>query len=196
MEKVVIISDYENFVKKICYLRFLSIFRIKISVGYKKAIYETSKEKHPEEIDMVLNIVDILNVHHKKDKYSLIYDYACDYLDNEFQKNNWCCFKNNMCECNRNKPKEYQTSSCCTRTSTRKDCKYLDEEKKRCSIRCLACKLFVCNYLRKKGIKYTANKVPYLKYFLSPRQKLISNYSFFKPKEEIIKSWRRFYKLP
>ena len=52
------------------------------------------------------------------------------------------------------------------------------------------------NYLIKKGVKYTANRVPYLKYFLSPRQKLISNFTFFKPKEEIIKAWRRFYKLP
>ena len=163
MEKVIIINDYDSFIKKIRYLKFLSKLRINLFVCYKSKVYASSKDKHPEEMDMTLKLLDILNTHRRKDKYNLIYDYACNYLDNEFQKNNWCGFKNNMCECNRNKPIEYQTSSCCTRTYTKETCKYLDEEKKRCSIRCLACKLFVCNYLIKKGVKYTSNKVYCLK---------------------------------
>ena len=180
MEKIILIRDCDGFLKKIRYLKLLSKFRLHISIGYDQKIYSLFSQKHPDELDLILKLLDIINTHKRKEKYSLIYDNACDYLDEEFMKNNWCCFKNNMCVCNRNKPKEYQTGSCCTRTYTRETCKHFDKNIKRCGIRCLACKLFVCDYLKKKGIKYSANKVPFLKYFLSPRQKLISTYSFFK----------------
>ena len=177
-------------------MKLLSFFHVNISICYNKNVYAGFNDEHDTEMDTILRCLDILNKHPRKEKYSLIFDYACDYLDNEFLCHNWCDFKKNMCVNNRNKPKEYQTGSCCTRTSSKKDCIHFNKEIKRCGIKCLSCKLFTCDYLKDKGIKYTANKVPYLKYFLSPRQKLISNYSFFKDKDEVIKRWLRFYKLP
>ena len=196
MEKIILINNVDTFYNKIWYMKLLSKLHVKIGINYKNRIYYNSSEKHSNDLNIVLRMLDIININKRKEKYNLIYDYACEYLDNEFINNNWCNFKNNMCECNRNKPKEYQTGSCCTRTLTRETCKYFDNSKKRCSIKCLGCKLFVCNYLRKKGIKYTSNNVPYLKYFLSLRQKLISNYTFFKTQEDIINKWLKFYKLP
>ena len=196
MNKIVNVKEKKAFFRKMFLLKFLSLLRIKIIINYKDKLYSDSKGKHPKEIEEIVKVLDILNTKKRKEKYSLIYDYACDYLDNEFNCHNWCDFKNNMCVCNRAKAKEYQISSCCTRWSTKETCKYFDDSKKRCGIRCLSCKIFVCFYLAKRKIKYRVNDVIYLKYFLSIRQKIIAGYSYFHTKEEIINKWLKFYKLP
>ena len=194
--KIDITSDLNIFYKKIRLLKFISHFKRNFIIKYKSKEYKDSFKRHPDKIDEILKILDILNTKKRKERYNIIYDYACDYLDNEFINNNWCNFKNNMCISNRNKPKKYQVGSCCTRNYTKMDCEYFDNTIKRCSIKCISCKLFVCNYLSKKGIKYRVNSVIYLKYFLSLRQKLIASVSFFKPKDVIINKWLNFYKLP
>ena len=95
------------FLKKIYYLKLLSKFRVNIVVKDKNREYQNFSVKHLERIDEILKMVDILNTHKREDKYSLIYDYACDHLDNEFLNNNWCDFKKNMCISNQNKLREY-----------------------------------------------------------------------------------------
>lgn len=197
MEKIVVIkNNIKNFYHKIYFLRVVSAFHINVSVVYNNKKYHGLDNKHPKEIDEILKIIDILNTHKRKEKYNLIYNYACEYLDNEFINNNWCDFKKNMCISNRNKSKEYQVGSCCTHNTHNKEtCPYFDNNIKRCSIRCLSCKLFVCPYLSRKGVKYRINEVPYLKYFLSFRQKIIAKISFFKPQEVIVYKWLRFYHL-
>ena len=52
------------------------------------------------------------------------------------------------------------------------------------------------DYLIKKGYYYRTGNVPYLKYFLSPRQKLIALTSHFKDKDENVNKIIKFYKLP
>ena len=197
MEKIIILNkeNKSSFYRKIFFLRILSFLRIKISIYYRGKKYEGYDSNKKSKINELLKMLDILNTHKRKEKYSLIYDYACDYLDNEFISNNWCKFENNMCISNRNKPKKYQVGSCCTSNLTKKTCKYFDERIKRCSIKCLGCKLYACPYLNRKGIKYTTNRVPYLKYFLSIRQKKIAKCTVFKSKEIIIKKWLKFYRL-
>ena len=74
--------------------------------------------------------------------------------------------------------------------------KYFDDKNKRCSIKCIGCKFFTCDYLRKKGINYKVNSIPYIKYFFNIRQKLICKYSFFTEKDIIINKLLKFYKLP
>lgn len=193
MKKIVLLNNENDFYRRIYYLKIISFFGVKIYVEYNNKLYSSSKEKHPEEINVVLKILDILNVKKKLDKYNLIYDYTCDYLDNEFKINNWCNFKNDVCICNRNKNKECRVESCCVRNKTKIVCKYFDNKNKKCSIKCISCKLFTCKYLKSKGIKYSTNKIPYLKYFLSIRQKKITNYSIIEPKYKIIEKWRKFY---
>jgi len=87
-------------------------------------------------------------------RYSYIYDYMSARLDNLFNDYNLCDFKNNICcrkRCLLEKLKrEILVYGCCYTKG--KVCKYLD--KKHCSINCLPCKFFTCNYLKKKGYKY------------------------------------------
>ena len=195
MEKVIELNknNLSLFYKRIYLLKVLSFFCINIKIQYEGKEYQNSSLKHPKELDEILKILDIINTHHRKDKYSLIYDYACDYLDNEFISGNWCNFNNNKCVYNRTKPKSVQVNSCCTRNYNKELCKYFDNKEKSCSIKCLSCKLFVCPYLEKKGIKCSIKKTPYLHYFLSLRQKQISKINFFKPKGVFIKKWLRWY---
>lgn len=179
------INKESDYYKKIYLLRLLSFFHIKINNNYKGI-------KTIQEID---NITDILNTRNRKDKYSKIYNLSCDYLDNEFICKDLCNFKNNICICNRNKAKEKSVGSCCVKTKTKEVCSYFDDNNKYCKIRSLGCKLFVCPYLKKKGINYRVNDVVYLKYLLSFRQKIIAKCSIFTPEELVVNKWLKFYKL-
>lgn len=208
--KILLYTKYGGFMKKVIYLnsnnvnlfyrkfrlyKFLSHFNINFIINYCGKEY-TLNDKYPQELGIILNMTDILNTRNKKEKYNKIYDRACDYLDNEFRTKNICDFKNNMCRCNREKCKDKQVSSCCESLKSRKICENFDNEKKECKIKSLGCKLFVCPYLIKKGYYYRTGNVPYLKYFLSPRQKLIALTSHFKDKDENVNKMIKFYKLP
>ena len=188
MKKIIVKNNTKSFYRKLYYYRFLSLFKIKF-------ILETDNISKEEE-KTIKNIINILNSKNRREKYSLIYDYACDYLDNEFQGKNLCGFKNNMCICNRKKSKEIRVSSCCESLKTRKICDHFDNKKKTCSIKSLGCKLFICPYLKKKGIKYPIKKIPYLKYFLSMRQKAICITSIFQDKDVTINKFIKPYKRP
>ena len=198
MNKCIKISDSNMsvFFKKIKWLKILKCIGYSFSIDYCDKTYKCKTKNSPEELDIILNILNILNSKSRRNKYELIYDYSCDYLDNEFITKKLCNFKNDMCIRNRCRTKGIKVSSCCETSETKMICKYFDNVKKSCSIKSLGCKLFTCYYLRKKGIRYRVNDVPYLKYFLSIRQKAICVNSIFKDKEENINKWMRFYKMP
>ena len=65
-------------------------------------------------------------------------------------------------------------------------CKYLIDSV--CTMKsCIACKLFTCPYLRKRGIKHNINDYALGKYFFTSKQKDILRYSYWTPKEIVIK---------
>lgn len=201
MDKVVEINEknIEEFYKKIRKLKIYKYFnkQNEIVLKYKNKIYNNKSKNIPKELEIVMNLTNILNTTKRKERISLVYDYSCDYLDNEFLTKKLCGFHNNMCIRNRNrKDKTKQVTSCCERTKTRVVCDKFDDKNKVCTIKSLGCKLFVCPYLKKQGIKYTPNRVPYLKYFYSWRQKAIADSCIFLDKDEIMDKLIKFYKLP
>jgi hypothetical protein len=198
MEKIIVVEkNKENyFYKKIKWLKILKSKNYTFSIEYCEHKYKNNTKKTPKKLYMILNIISILNTKDKKEMYGLIYDYSCEYLDNEFSCKNICDFKDDMCIYNRSKNKGIKVSSCCERNRTRIICEKFDKVNKCCTIKCIGCKLFTCRYLRKKGIKYKANDIPYLKYFLSPRQKKICENLLYIDKDEIINKWMKFYYLP
>ncbi|MBQ9833722.1 MAG: hypothetical protein IJO33_00835 [Bacilli bacterium] len=169
MKKKIVIVEKNNinkFYKKINWLKLQRLIGYKIYISYNNEEYSGEEKKYPEEIEVLINILKILNASTKYERLNIVYDISCDYLDNEFRNKNLCGFKNDMCECNRNKPKDKQVYSCCTGTTTRILCDKFDKKLKTCKIKSISCKLFVCPYLRfQKKIKFPIKKIPYLHYF-------------------------------
>jgi len=135
-----------------------------------------------------------------KKQYEMIYDKVCDYLDNQFYMQNLCDFHNDKCG------EKINTTSlvgCCRPYKNKLigpllpssinrvvACKYL--ENKKCTAKCISCKLFTCDYLREKGIRFRIKDFELLKDF-NVVQKYIIKYSVFTPKEKIIQKlllWR------
>lgn len=128
----------------------------------------------------------------KKEMYNYIYDEVCDYLDQKFYHENLCEFKENKCGEKRNTT---CTVGCCRHYKDKLlgpmpfnkfvVCEYLKD--KRCSAKCLSCKLFTCDYLNKKGIKFRIKDIFLLDFFFNPIQKFIIKTSVYTPKDKIIK---------
>lgn len=188
-------NNKNDFYKKIRQLKIIRKFGYKIKVNYEGKDYTEYNDSVPKEIEDIIKIISIINAETKKEKYSKIYDYACDYLDSEFREKNLCAFKNDMCCCNRAKPKSKQVGSCCVKTSTKEVCEHFDPDIKFCKIKSITCKLFVCPHLKEKNISYPVNKILYVKHFLSIRQKLIIKSHPFVDKDEMIDKLIKFYKI-
>lgn len=137
-----------------------------------------------DELKFKIYIVHACNIKDIRMKYSYIYDIVCNYLDEAFEKNNWCDFKDNKCIAVRNKNHCSESLYGCCYGSKRGVCKNL--ENKHCKIKSLSCKLFFCRYLKKEKKNIKINDIPLLKYFFNTKQKFVLEYSIFKDKDEII----------
>ena len=124
------------------------------------------------------------------ERYSYIYDTVCTYLDNNFYAKNLCDFKNDKCM----NGMASGTIGCCRHArhkcigpfSRLVTCEYLNKTNKTCDAKCISCKLFTCNYLERKGIKFKIKDILLLDVFLNPVQKYFIKTMVFTPKEQII----------
>ncbi len=130
-----------------------------------------------------------------KERYTYIYDKACDELDEVFRTKNICDFQNDRCINQRMNKTPHDTMGCCYSFYYRKDgypvdsglCKYLDG--KSCSIKCLKCKMFTCDFLKKQGIKFLSKDFWLLDIFLNSKQIKFMESAFFTPENDIIDKW-------
>lgn len=158
----------------------------KILLGYV-INYNKSNKKHQDFI-LAINAIFYKT---RFERYNYIYDTVCNYLDSCFYGKNLCDFKDNKCGEKRN------TSSvigCCRHYKIKLigpfsklvPCEYLEKDYT-CGAKCIACKLFTCNYLEKKGIKFKINEILLLDVFFNPMQKYFIKYMVYTTKEKIIK---------
>lgn len=134
-----------------------------------------------EQIQKALQIIKIDDI---KERYSLVYDEVCSYLDKDFLSNQYCDFQNNKCIAQR-KHKLYpvnRKNGCCFMIIRK--CPNLDNGK--CTINCIGCKLFSCKFLTKRGIGYWADEIVLLKSFFSTEQRKKLLFYFYKPKEKVL----------
>lgn len=154
---------------------------------FQVIVFNYNKNNEQHVIDLIRSI-KIMLLPTKLEKYDYIYDTVCDYLDNEFISKNICEFKNNKCIAKKNFD---CTCGCCRHyknllSNKLVKCEYL--KNKKCSTKCLICKMFTCNYIIKnKKIKYRIKDIFLLNKFFNPIQKLIISISYFTSKEIIIK---------
>ena len=161
----------------------------------KNKIIEKTKQflldNKDSNINEKLDLLDhILSIPKRKERYSLLYDALCDYLDDYFYNKNICEFKCNTCAKKRLLAKRDGTypyeNGCCYGVLKKELCHYLGKDGK-CTIRNLACKLYTCNYLKEKGYHFKLKNIYLSKYTLSPFQKYYLTHKFFEPKEKVLK---------
>lgn len=187
-------QNYKKILKKLLRMK-------KISIVLKKQIGITNENKmllgyitnydngNQKQKDFILAINAIF-FNTRYERYNYIYDTVCEYLDNYFYGKNLCDFKNNKCGEKRNTT---STTGCCHHFKHRAIgplsklvlCEYLNDDYT-CKAKCISCKLFTCDYLEKKGIKFKIKDILLLDTFFNPIQKYYIKYMVFTPKEKIL----------
>lgn len=159
-------------------IKFCDKNNYEIDYDYLEKINDNEKLTNLENIKAAINIKDI------NERYSYIYDTVCNYIDGKYLKCNYCDFKDNMCIFFRNNPKIAHIDGCCYSDSRGGACEHLENHK--CKIKSISCKLYSCEYLRKKKVNFRMKNIPLIKYFFNIKQKYFIKYSFFKPKSYVI----------
>lgn len=201
MKSFLLKIDFNNLNKK-NYKKILKrlLFIKKIISKNKIGILEDSKkllgyvinydENNPQHNDFILAINAIF-YNTRYERYNYIYDAVCNYLDSYFYGKNLCDFKDNKCGEKRNTS---STTGCCHHfkhkwlgpLSKLVLCEHLKEDYT-CGAKCISCKLFTCDYLKKKGVKFRIKDILLLDTFFNPLQKYFIKYMVFTPKEKILK---------
>ena len=145
----------------------------------KQIKISTSNKNIEEEIK---NIEKAINIKDKYDRYSFIYDLVCDKLDEKINTN-YCEFKDDICLRDREKGNNHKNGCC--ECSGRGKCVYLIDGV--CTMKtCMACKIFTCKALRKKGIHQRITDFSLCNIFFDKKEKYILEYSFWTPKEIVL----------
>lgn len=188
-------KQYKRLLRKLLFIKkIISQSKIKIGIpedlkillGYIINYDESNKQQN--EFILAINAI-FYNTRYER--YNYIYDTVCDYLDGCFYRKNLCDFKNNKCGEKRNAS---STTGCCHHFRIKclgpltklVLCEYLKEDYT-CGAKCISCKLFTCDYLEKKGIKFRIKDILLLDTFFNPLQKYCIKYMMFTPKDKIIK---------
>lgn len=134
--------------------------------------------------EQIKKAIEIIKIDDIKEKYSVIYDEICDFLNKNFVQNGYCDFKNNKCIAQR-KHKLYppnRRNGCCS-MQIRKCPNLINGN---CTVECAACKLFACKYLEKMGIGYLGREIILLQAFFNKKQRKHFVFDFYHSKEEVL----------
>lgn len=191
-------SKYKKILRKLLFVK-------KVMKKKEIGLHENSKillgyiinynEKNKKQNDFILGLNAIF-YNTRYDRYEYIYDSVCEYLDGYFYGKNLCDFKNNKCG---EKRKTTSVIGCCRHYKNKLlgpilpnnfvQCEYLIEKK--CKAKCISCKLYTCDYLNSKGVKFRIKDILLLNTFFNPLQKYFIKISVYTPKDKIIKRLMR-----
>ena len=166
--------------------------------GYKllkRYIHNTNKYNivNNTNDDEINHCIKATNITNKSDRNDYIYDVICNILDDKWNKYSPCKFCNNKCIASRNNFMDKKYDGCCYSFKRKRfgkvnkeKCIHLKHDKS-CDTKNISCKLFTCDYLKKKKIFSTEyDDYLLLKLFFNKKEKLIIKYNFFKTKEEVL----------
>ena len=135
-----------------------------------------------------------------KDEYkrlTYVYDNLCLRIEEDLSFFKYCNFINNKCIAQRDieNKTEYpinEYNGCCYDVSKKKQCSKLIN--KNCETKCISCRLFICRYLRDRGIVYDVRDSLQIRVFINFIQRPELIWNFFQDKDVIIKclAKRRF----
>lgn len=190
------ITDYKRILKKLLHIKNIAA-RMKKEFGImekeKRIIaYAINFDENNQNHNDFISGINAIFYKTRYERYNYIYDAVCNYLDSYFYGKNLCDFKNNKCG---EKRDTSSTTGCCHHFKHKALgpfsklvlCEYLNKETYTCDAKCLPCKLFTCDYLESKGIKFRIKDILLLNVFFNPIQKYFIKYMVFTPKDKIIK---------
>lgn len=167
-------NDYKKILKKLLLIKKLSkLYKIELGIQKNSKIkignlinYDPNNLQENE----FISAFNAIFFKTRYDMYNYIYDTVCDYLDSFFYGKNLCDFKNNKCGEKRNTS---STWGCCRHYKVKMLgpltkfvlCEHLKEDYT-CGAKCIGCKLFTCDYLQSKGIKFKIKDILLLDVFL------------------------------
>ncbi len=180
------INNYNNQILIKLYKHLIKAIN-KFNINTNKYLFYVNKiNNNISYLNELVAIYEADNISNIKEKYSYIYEYVSKELDKRFSNYNICDFKNNICCRKRCLLDKFDIETlkygCCYTKG--KVCKYLD--KNHCTINCLPCKFFTCNYLKKKGYNYKPSDFAIINYFFNLKQKRLLSNLLFTDKEDII----------
>lgn len=188
-------KEYKKILRKLLfYKKIIKFSKVKIGIdkNQKKLLgyIINHDENNKQENEFILGINAVF-YNKRLDRYNYIYDTVCDYLDSNFYGKNLCDFKDNKCGEKRNTS---SLTGCCHHFKIKclgpitklVQCEYLKEDCT-CGAKCIGCKLFTCDYLRNKGIKFRIKDILLLDAFFNPLQKYFIKCMVFTPKDKILK---------
>ena len=186
-------KDYKKIIKRVLHIKALiKLHAVKIGIEEKtdevKLGYVINYDKNNKRQNEFILAINAIFFKTRYDRYNYIYDTVCNYLD---YGKNLCDFQDNKCGEKRNTS---STWGCCRHYKIKwlgpfskfTLCEYLKEDYT-CAAKCLGCKLYTCDYLRKKGIKFKMKDILLLNAFFNPLQKYFIKYMVFTPKEKVIR---------
>ena len=189
-------KEYKKILKRLLSIKNI-VTKTKKRIGTNKgeknivAYISNFNEANKEQQDFVSGIRAVF-YNSRYERYNYIYDAVCDYLDGYFYGKNLCDFQNNKCGEKRNTS---SVTGCCHQFKHKALgpfsklvlCEYLNKENYTCDAKCISCKLFTCDYLKKKGINFKIKDILLLDTFFNPVQKYYIKTMVYTPKEKILK---------
>lgn len=190
------ITEYKRILKKLLLVKNIATRMKKefgiVEKGKKIIAYVINFDENNLKYNDFISGINAIFYKTRYERYNYIYDTVCSYLDSYFYGKNLCDFKNNKCGEKRNTS---STTGCCHHFKHKALgpfsklvlCEYLNKENYTCDAKCLPYKLFTCDYLESKGIKFKIKDILLLNVFFNPIQKYFIKYMVFTPKDKIIK---------
>lgn len=189
-------KEYKKMIKKVLHIKALiKLHKIKIGIEEEnneiKLGYVINYDKNNDKQNEFILAINAIFFKTRYERYNYIYDEVCNYLDSYFYGKNLCDFKDNKCGEKRNTS---STWGCCRHYKIKwlgpfskfTLCEHLKEDHT-CGAKCLGCKLYTCDYLRGKGIKFKMKDILLLDAFFNPLQKYFIKYMVFTPKEKVLR---------
>ena len=193
--KKISLANYSNSFKKsedeIDIVDFIQVLRDKKNENpdYNTNLIFIAKALDEETLfkeEQIKKAIEIINIDSSEKQYEKIYDEVYSYLKKDFIANNYCDFQNNKCITQRHfslYPPCRKNGCCFTQIRT---CTHLQKDGS-CNVECMACRLYSCPYLSKRGITYFASEIVLLKAFFTHDQIHHLVFDFYKPKSDILK---------
>ena len=127
---------------------------------------------------------EIIENNDVKIRNEMIYNHIYEYLNKDFISNKYCDFIDDKCVAQRHFNLYPVTSKdgCCFKRIRK--CEHLNNGT--CKVECMACRLFTCPYLTKRGIGYWANEFILFNAFFNKNQRKHLVFDFYKSKEQVL----------